>query len=40
MDEKLCFTRCSKEDEDDTDDVDVTSPRVIADVVLAKTIGL
>jgi hypothetical protein len=31
--------RAAKEDEDDEDDYDVTGPRVIADVKLAKTIG-
>ena len=40
MDEQLCFARCSEQDEDNTDDFDVTGPQVIADVVLAKMISL
>ena len=32
--------RVAKEDEDDEDDYDITGPRVIADVKLAKTIGV
>jgi hypothetical protein len=31
--------RAANEDEDDEDNYDITGPRVIADVKLAKTIG-
>ena len=40
VEEHLHFTRHAEEDEDDIDDFDVAGPRVIADVVLAKTIGI
>ncbi len=35
-----CAARVAKEDEDDEDNYDITGPRVIADVKLAKTIGM
>jgi hypothetical protein len=34
-----CAARVAKEDEDDEDNYDVNGPRVIADVILAKTLG-
>ena len=34
------FTRATQEDEDNTDDLDVEGLRVVADVILAKTIGM
>ena len=40
IEQRARFTRATQEDEDDTDDLDVKGPRVVVDVILAKTIGM
>ena len=39
VEEHLCFTRCVKEDDNDDNDFGVVGPWVVADILLAKTIG-
>ena len=40
VEEQDHFARAAQEDEDDEDDFDVPGPRVVVDMVLAKTLSM